>query len=198
MLEHFFGSKTRVKLLSLFFREPERSFYVRELARLIEIQLNAVRRELMNLERFGIIRPVAKSSFQDGQKQSKDRSKYYALYKDHLLYAELQAFLAKAELLEKKVFIDQVLSGAGDVKLFVLTGFFIPALVGSPTDILLVGTLQGPAIDLAIGQFEAALGRPIRYTLMDGAEFKERYALGDIFLRSILEQQHITLIDRTK
>ena len=46
-LEKLFGSKTRTKLLSLFFGNPERSFYVREMTRVIEEQINSVRRELL-------------------------------------------------------------------------------------------------------------------------------------------------------
>ena len=49
MLEHLFGSKTRVRLLRLFLHHPEEAFFVRELARKTHFQMNAVRRELENL-----------------------------------------------------------------------------------------------------------------------------------------------------
>ena len=49
MIEQLFGSKTRVKLLQLFLANPGRSFYVRELTRKIDEQINSVRRELSNL-----------------------------------------------------------------------------------------------------------------------------------------------------
>ena len=55
MIEQLFGSKTRVKLLQLFYRNPNRSFYVREITRKIEEQINSVRRELANLLSVGII-----------------------------------------------------------------------------------------------------------------------------------------------
>ncbi|MDO8509770.1 MAG: ArsR family transcriptional regulator, partial [bacterium] len=55
MLEHLFGSTTRVKLLQIFFSSPDRAYFMRELARLVEVQLNAIRRELANLEKLGII-----------------------------------------------------------------------------------------------------------------------------------------------
>ena len=55
-LEKLFGSKTRTKLLSLFFGNPERSYYVREMTRVIDEQINSVRRELLNLESIGIIK----------------------------------------------------------------------------------------------------------------------------------------------
>src|SRR5579862_2051775 len=55
MVEQLFGSKTRVKLLRLFFSNPNRSFYVREITRKIDEQINSVRRELSNLLSIGII-----------------------------------------------------------------------------------------------------------------------------------------------
>lgn len=56
MFEQLFGSKTRVKLLSLFYNNPERPFYVREITRKIDEQINSVRRELQNLLNIGIVR----------------------------------------------------------------------------------------------------------------------------------------------
>ena len=55
-IEKLFGSKTRAKLLNLFFENPDKSFYVREMTRVIDEQINSVRRELMNLEAIGIIK----------------------------------------------------------------------------------------------------------------------------------------------
>src|ERR1700722_9196026 len=55
MIEQLFGSKTRVKLLQLFYSNPNRSFYVREITRKIDEQINSVRRELANLLNIGII-----------------------------------------------------------------------------------------------------------------------------------------------
>src|SRR5476649_1380607 len=55
MIEQLFGSKTRVKLLQLFYANPNRSFYVREITRKIDEQINSVRRELSNLLSIGII-----------------------------------------------------------------------------------------------------------------------------------------------
>src|SRR3569833_3291609 len=55
MFEQLFGSKTRVKLLQLFFTNPNRSFYVREITRKVDEQINSVRRELSNLLSIGII-----------------------------------------------------------------------------------------------------------------------------------------------
>jgi hypothetical protein len=55
MLEKLFGSKTRVKILKLFLIHPLEKYYIRQLSRDLKLQLNSVRRELENLENFGIL-----------------------------------------------------------------------------------------------------------------------------------------------
>jgi hypothetical protein len=55
MLEKLFGSKTRVKILKLFLLHPQEKYYIRQLSRDLKLQLNSVRRELENLENFGIL-----------------------------------------------------------------------------------------------------------------------------------------------
>jgi DNA-binding transcriptional ArsR family regulator len=55
MIDALFGSKTRVKLLHLFLNHPGQSFYVREITRVIDEQINSVRRELSNMLEVGVI-----------------------------------------------------------------------------------------------------------------------------------------------
>jgi DNA-binding transcriptional ArsR family regulator len=55
MLEHLFTSRTRVKLLELFLLRPEREIHVREICRITTVNINAVRRELANLEGLGLL-----------------------------------------------------------------------------------------------------------------------------------------------
>ena len=61
-IDALFGSKTRVKLLHLFFNNIERSFFVREITRIVDEQINSVRRELANMKEIGIISPSEKSN----------------------------------------------------------------------------------------------------------------------------------------
>src|SRR5437588_11935214 len=62
MIDQLIGSKTRVKLLQLFFSNPNRAFYVREITRKIDEQINSVRRELANLLSIGIINSDANNN----------------------------------------------------------------------------------------------------------------------------------------
>ena len=55
MLSRLFSSRTRVKLLELFLLHPEREVHVREICRITNLNINAVRRELANLEEMGLL-----------------------------------------------------------------------------------------------------------------------------------------------
>jgi predicted transcriptional regulator len=191
MLEHFFGSKTRVKLLQIFFRSPERPFYVRELSRLADIQLNAIRRELANLTAIGII---GLREEQVVSQKGLERSKYYQLQKESILFTELQALLTKSQLLEQKVFIDEVLHKAGQIKLFLLSGLFTQD-DHSATDLLIVGMLKQDVIEKIIARFEKEFNKTIRYTMMDEKEYEERKELGDVFLYNIFESKYMLVVD---
>jgi len=56
MLKRLFSSRTRVMLLELFILHPEREIHVREICRRTGLNINAVRRELTNLEDLGLLR----------------------------------------------------------------------------------------------------------------------------------------------
>jgi predicted transcriptional regulator len=54
-LKRIFISQTRLKLINIFFYKPEEIFYVRQLVRLTDEEINSVRRELDNLQKSGLI-----------------------------------------------------------------------------------------------------------------------------------------------
>jgi len=55
MLGKLFGSQARVKILKIFLLNPDNKYYIRQLARDLDLQVNSVRRELENLEKFGLL-----------------------------------------------------------------------------------------------------------------------------------------------
>lgn len=194
MLEHFFGSKTRLKLLQIFYRAPERHFYGRELARLAETQLNAVRREIANLERLGIL--IAAEAAAPGDRPAgNERAKFYRLHADSLLYDELRALLIKGELLEEEELIRALQARSGKISLLLMTGIFAHD-AEAPTDLLIVGRLRPLVIAKIMAVYEKRLGRTVRYTLMDDKEFRDRREIGDKFLYSVFEAKHTLVVDK--
>ncbi|MFA6105389.1 MAG: hypothetical protein WC725_02195 [Patescibacteria group bacterium] len=193
MLEHFFGSKTRLKLLKVFFRSPDRSFYVRELARLIKTQLNAVRREISNLQKLRIIRTSIAGDSQ-GEEAGTERSKYYQVDELSPLFAELRALLTKSEVLEEQELVEEIKHKGGKIKLFLLTGVFTGEK-DATTDIMIVGKLKPLIVSKIIRRYEDDLGKTIRYTFMTEEEFKDRRHIGDRFLFAILEAKHVFVVN---
>ncbi len=194
MLEHIFGSKTRVKLLQLFLRSPERSFYVREIARAAGMQLNAVRRELANLEKISILLQVPVVVTEKGDSPH-DRSKYFRANTQSVVFHELQALLMKAEVLEQNELVDSLERRAGRIKLLVFTGLFTQAPEAG-TDMLLVGTVRESIVASIIAQFEKTMGYEVRYTIMEEREYLERREIGDKFLYNVFEARHVVALNK--
>ena len=194
MLEHLFGSKTRLKLLKTFFRRSDSAFFVRELTRLLDAQINAIRRELDLLIKSGLVKEVKMPDNKKMEGNSRLR-KYYALDKESILYPEMQALLIKAQVLGEQKFTREIIEKAGDIKLFVLAGQFTGDK-NTPSDILLVGKIKEITAMKIIKNYEKEFGFEIRYTLMTESEFSDRRHVMDKFLFSMFEAGHIKVVNK--
>jgi len=192
MIEQLFGSKTRAKMLFLFFQNPERSYYVREMVRELGSQLNAVRREIANLEKIGLLHEIERK-LADGNNEN-PRAKFYKIRKDSLIYPELKALLLKGEILQEHGMVQELQKKAGNIKLLILTGRFTNSN-DVDTDILFVGKIKPVVVSRVIGKFEKGTNKEVRYTVMSEKEFMERREIGDKFLYSILEGKLLTVVD---
>ena len=192
-LEQMFGSKTRARLMNLFLQHPEDAFFVRELTRRIDAQLNSVRRELKNLVEMGLI--VEKKSDSRKEKQTlAEKKKYYSVNQDFILFSDLRSLFQKIQILLKQNFV-QELDGKGSLSYFAFTGRFVDA-TDIPTDLLIVGKISQPVLEKMIAKFEHELPYEINYTLMPKEEFLDRRQVADKFLLSLLTAEKIVMIDR--
>lgn len=195
MLEYLFGSKTRVKMLKTFFMHQNKSYYVRELSRLLGSQINAVRRELELLVKAGIIKETTEHNNNDDYEQGSALRKYYMLDIGSLLYPELQALLQKAQLMGEQKFIESIKDRGGEIDLFVITGHFLNEKT-SPSDLLIVGNLKERNVSKIIDDYEKESGIELRFTLMTTQEFHDRRRVMDKFLYAIFEAQNVKVIDK--
>ena len=182
-LEKLFGSRTRVKIITLFTTGVKRPYYVREIARSINERLNAVRRELAILLKIGML-----------ETHDHKRKKYYTLNPNFALLEELSSIMQKAGPgIEDALFknIDRV----GDVQLILLSGYFTSA-ADSPTDMLLVGDFKEAVLASFIKRVEEQLEHEIVYTPMPEAEYKYRLNFNDLFLRSVFNAPHKEVLNK--
>ena len=195
MLEKLFGSNARVKILKLFLLHPAEKFYIRQLSRDLKLQLNSVRRELENLEKFGILTSDMKN--EEESKTEKEaggqEKKYFRANPNFVLFDEIKALIVKAQILYEKDFVSK-LNSIGKVKLLVLTGIFVNN-PNSLIDILMVGKINKPKLIKLIRELEVELGKEINFTIFDSQEFKYRRDITDIFLYGILDSRKLVVID---
>lgn len=188
MIDALFGSKTRVKLLHLFLNNPGKAFYVREITRLIEEQINSVRRELSNMLEVGII-----------TSDSADNKLYYEVNQRYDYYVPFRA-----------IFADEIINTSGHLKAedqwkeFIkdLSGIRIAIMSGvlvkdsaSRIDLLLVGNVSDQKLKATMGQIEKSEGRELNYSMISYDEFYYRLSVRDKFITEILNGKHSVLLD---
>ena len=183
MFSDLITSKTRVKLLSVFLATPSEMYHVRECVRRTNEEINAVRRELLLLEKKGIL-----------NKEPRANRVYYSLSKDYPFYFDLLKIGAKtiglgAAILENRVKL-------GKIKFAMFSGKFIRRIKDTPeeVDLIVVGTIVLPELAILIRDEETRLGTEINYTAMTEEEFKFRKQRNDPFLVTILFGSRIVLI----
>jgi hypothetical protein len=206
MLEKIFGSKSRVKLLKLFLLNPDSSFYIRQLSRDLKLQVNSVRRELINLEDFGLISsnnnstdsPDLSNKVELEEKEEKNINlkdkKYYRVDKNFILFPEMKSLILKAQILSGENFIKKV-KDVCDPKFILLGGMFLNN-EGAPTDVLIVASIDNQKLLKIIDELESEMNKEINFTVMDEKEFKYRQEVADVFLHNVLNNKKIILLDK--
>lgn len=182
-LSDLFISKTRVKLLKIFFSNPKKIFYVRELVRLTEEQINAVRRELDRMNKKGIIR-----------KEERGNRLYYGLRKDYSFYNELLFLVGKTTGLGSEIIKNQ--RKIGKIKFAMISGRFLKDLPRQQKeiDLLVVGQVILPQIASLVRAEEAIRKQEINYTVMTEEELDFRKRRRDPFILRVLSGSRVMLI----
>jgi hypothetical protein len=211
MIESLFGSKTRVKLLKLFLNNPDQPYYVREITRKVDEQINSVRRELSNMLQAGILTSL-----------NKDNKLFYQIDKDSEYFSALRDMFTsgpKASKASKKdntnkksaavepldgtegdeatfEHYKELLSGVEGIRLVVLSGSLVGRSSSSSVDLLIVGVVGSQKIKTLVSKIEKHHGRTINYTTLPLDEFYYRLSVRDRFLGGILNSDKKILFDK--
>ncbi len=191
MIEQLFGSKTRVKLLQLFYSNPNRSFYVREITRKIDEQINSVRRELSNLLSIGII-----TSDNTNNKLYYEVNQKYEYYQPlHQIFGSGMRQVAKKKIGAEEAPETEVdLKTVGHIDLALYTGQFTRDDT-SGIDFLVVGDVNLNALQKYIDELEAMENKVIRYTVLSLPDFQYRQQIRDRFVTNIMQSKKQVVVD---
>lgn len=183
MLEDLIVSRVRVKLLQLFLSNPGSIFHVRDIVRRVDEEINAVRRELLHMEKCGMV-----------SKEPRANRLFYKFREDYPLYFDLLALINKTKNLGGDILKNK--NKIGKIKYAFLSGKFIRNKISAPNEVemLIVGNVVLPQVAQFVRAEETKRGREVNYTVMSEDEFTFRKARRDPFLLSILEKPRIMII----
>lgn len=189
MIDSLFGSKTRVKLLHLFLNNPEKSFYVREITRMIDEQINSVRRELANMVSVGIV-----------QQDAIDNKLYYSVNEDYPYINPLAAIFSDKNTegsmsATSSVSWKDSLGRMRGLRLAIISGKLV---VGSSSavDLLLVGDdMSVVTIKNLVKKIEKDRKIEINYAVISYDDFYYRMSVKDRFIMDIVRNKHSVLVD---
>ena len=188
-VERLFGSKTRAKLLELFFSNTSKSYYVREITRVINEQINSVRRELLNLESIGIIK-----------NETYDNKVYYSANVKHpFTHSLTEIFVRKTSVSAPKS--QDVRASTWDeyirpVRKYLRALIVTNRLPGQDgLDMLVIGDDRTKKLTRWAEVIEKKQGKPLNYAIMARDDFLYRYSVRDRFILEILEMAIADLFD---
>ena len=184
MLEELFVSRVRVKILQLFLSSAQDSlFHVREIVRRVSEEINAVRRELARMEKYG----MASSEWRANRR-------LYRFRRDYIYYKELLSLVAKTTGLGGNLIKNK--QKLGKIKFAFISTKFLKghSVATDDVNVLVVGNIVLPELQAIISDGQAKQEAEINYSFMDEAEFKFRVKRRDPFILRVLVQPKVMLI----
>lgn len=184
MLEKLLVSGVRLKILRVMLTRPGEQFHIRGLVREVGTEINAVRRELSNLESVGLL----------FSRKSGNRV-YYTLNTHCVWYSELLGLVAKNFGLGANIISG--IKNLGDVKFAVMSKAFAGRRRKSSSldvDLFVVGEVNVDALEDMVKKEQELRGHEINYAVMGEDEFNYAKRKNDQFVIRLLLQSRIMLI----
>lgn len=176
-------SKVRVKILELFFANPNEGYHVREIVRRVGEEINAVRRELARLEKTGLL-----------VSEWRANRRFYTLRRDYIYFNELLSMINKNAGLGGEIIKNR--AKLGKIRFAMMSGSYVRGKgpVAGEVDVFVVGSVVLPELGAMVREEEARRNREINFTPMTEEEFNFRKNRRDPFVMSILGKPRVMLI----
>ena len=176
-------SKTRKRLFILFFSNPEKKYYLHEIARLIECPAQNIRRDLL---------PFVKDEVFKMERVG-NLSLYY-LNQDYPLYEELKSIITKTVGIE--ALFKGVLKNISNIQAAFIFGSFAADKErgSSDIDLFILGGPDKDSLIKAISELEKEIHREINYVIYSKKIFQKKKKEYNSFIESIIKNKKIFLI----
>lgn len=182
-LSDFIISRVRTKLLQIFLSEPKEMFYVRELTRKADEEINAIRRELQRLQEAGLVKS-----------EKRGNRLYYRINDTYTFFPELLNMVAKTTGLGRQII--KFKGKLGFIKYAFMSSRLIKGgtLSENQVDLMLIGDVIMPQLAQIVKSFETEKSIEVNYSVMTEEEFNYRKSRRDPFILSVLFYPRIMLV----
>lgn len=178
-------SKLRREILRLYFSDPQKEYYLRELERVLESPVAYIRRELLKLEKFGLFK-----------KRREANLLYFGLNKKHPLYNEIKSIVFKTIGVAGSLKKD--LLKIPHIDYAFIFGSFAKReeYFGSDIDLMIIGNPDEDLLIKKISKLEEKLRREINYHIYSRSDLKKKIKEKNSFIINIIKGPKIFLIGK--
>jgi hypothetical protein len=182
-LEKLLRSKTRTRILWYFLENLDKKVGLRELSRIIKLQVHAVGREILLLKRSNVL-----------VEEKTPAKNYYSINQKHPFFFEI------VSLFNKSFGVGGMIMNNLDIfdgtEFLIMTYHFTHNVPKAKNDIdlLLIGTPKIDQVSIFVHNIESSLQREIMFTIINSTDFKSRKQKLDPFIWNVLEKPNVILI----
>ena len=176
-------SKIRVSLLILFFTNPQKKYYLRELERILGFSAGSIRRELLRFAGDNLFKTEKAGNLL-----------YYSLNNNHPLFDELKSIVSKTVGVEHSLRTELV--KLNKIKIALIFGSFASKKEGEKSDIdlMVIGNPDITKLNNKISFLENKLKREINHVAYSPEEYQLKKRENSQFVLDILKKPKIILI----
>ena len=176
--------KTRQGILAATLVQPEKAWYVSELARRMGVPSSSLQRELHDLSEAGILKT-----------HRQGRMAYYQANKESPLFPDLRGLMLKTAGLVD-VLADALKPLAAELRVVFVYGSIASSKEQSDSDVdlMVIGTVSPAELALPLRQARQLLGREINPTVYTPAEFNKKRSAKDHFLTRVLDKPKLFVL----
>ena len=180
-------SKTRKGLLVLFFSNPEKKYYLHEIARLTGHPAQNIRRDLL---------PLVKDEL--FKKECVGNLTFYHLNQEYPLYSELKNIITKTVGVE--MFFKDALKNISGIQIAFIFGSFASRKEkgSSDIDLFILGEPAKDDLIKAISGLENEINREVNYVIYSKKIFQKKKKDHNSFIESLMKNPKIFLIGKEK
>ena len=177
--------KTRQGILAALLGQPEKTWYVSELARRMGVPSSSLQRELQDLTTVGILK-----------NHRQGRMAYYQANTDSPVFAELRGLILKTAGLVD-VLAEALKPLVAKLRLVFVYGSIASGneISDSDIDLMVVGKVAPAELALPLRRARELLGRDINPTVYTPAEFDKKRNSKDTFLSQVLAKPRLLVIE---